>query len=99
MEDAADLAVHRRRRAHHVATECLADRLVAETNTEDRNFSRGCGDKVEADAGLVRCAGSRGEHDRFGLAGQRIGHADLVVAPDLAPRANVAQEMEQVEGE
>ncbi len=34
-----------------------------------------------------------------GCAGERFLDADLVVAPDLAVRANIAQEVEQVEGE
>ena len=34
---AADLAVHRRRRADHLAAECLTDRLMAETDAQHRD--------------------------------------------------------------
>ena len=99
VEDAADLAVHRSGRADDVAAECLADRLMAEADAEDRDFPRGGGDEVQADAGLVRSAWAGGEHDRFRLAREGVGYGELVVAHDLAPGANVAQEVEQVEGE
>ena len=70
-----------------------------ETDAEDRDLAGRSGDQVEADAGLVRRARAGGQHDRLGLARQGISYADLVVAPDLAARADIAQEVEQVEGE
>src|SRR5689334_16369245 len=39
MVDARDLAVHELLRAHHLAAEGLADRLVAEAHAEDRRAS------------------------------------------------------------
>ena len=95
----ADLAVHRGGRADDVAAECLADRLMAEADAEDRDSPRGGGDEVQADAGLVRSAGTGGEHDRFRLAREGVAYGELVVAHDLAPGANVAQEVDEVEGE
>ncbi len=73
VEDAGDLAVHRRGRADHLAAECLADRLMAEADAEDRDFARGGGDQVQADAGLVRRAWAGRQHDRFRLAREGVG--------------------------
>ena len=39
------------------------------------------------------------QHDRLRLARERVRDGELVVAPHLAARADVAQEVEQVEGE
>src|SRR5262245_17445857 len=56
--DLGELAVHLRRRAHHLATERLPDRLVAEADPEHRNGRRGLVDQLEADAGVVGRAGA-----------------------------------------
>ncbi len=81
---ARDLAVHRFRRADDLAAERLADRLVAEADAEQWDLPGGGGDQVEADAGLVRRAGARRQHDRFRLHGQGVLDRQLVIAPDLA---------------
>src|SRR4051812_18577725 len=47
-----ELAVHWHRRAHHVGPERLADRLMAETDPEDRNCRRRLGNEIETDAGF-----------------------------------------------
>ena len=99
MGDRAALAVHRHRRAHHLAAERLADRLVAQTDAHQRYFPRGGGDQGEADPRLVRRAGAGREHDGLGVPGQRVLHGQLVVAHDLARSTDIADEMDEVEGE
>jgi len=58
MRHLGELAVHRRRRAHHVAAEGLADRLQTETDAEQRDRGLSFLDEVETDAGFVRRAGA-----------------------------------------
>src|ERR1035441_3742428 len=89
----------RRRRAHHLAAERLADRLVPEADTEDRNARCGLGDEIEADAGFVRGAGAGRQHDGFRLCGDHVGGRNLVVAVNNDVRPQPAQVMEQVESE
>ena len=57
VRDARNLAVHDLPRAHHLAAEGLADRLVAEAHAEDGNLAREARHGLERDAGLVRRAG------------------------------------------
>ena len=48
----------------------------------------------------VRGAGTGGEEDGFGVAGEGLfGGGELVVADDVAFGAEVAEEVDQVEGE
>src|SRR5664280_2596021 len=96
--DLEHLAV-RRRRAHYLAAERLADRLMPEADTEDRNVRCGLGNQIEADAGFVRGAGAGREHDGFRFGGDHIGGRNLVVAMHDNVRPQPAQVMEQVEGE
>jgi hypothetical protein len=95
----AQLAVHRRRRAHHLAAEVLADRLVAETHTKDRHLAGGRGDRVQADAGAVRVAGAWRNDDALGLERHDFRRSDLVVAAHLDLRPQFPQEVEEVVGE
>jgi hypothetical protein len=54
--DAAGLAMHDRAGAHNLSTECGADGLVPQTNTEDRNFACKIPDHIDADARILRRA-------------------------------------------
>src|SRR3981189_1973709 len=99
MADLGQLAMPRTGRAHDAAPESLADRLMAETDAEDRNAARGLFYQVQADAGLVRGAGAGRQHDRLGTGGEHRVGGDLVVAPDSDLRSQPAQIMDEVEGE
>src|SRR5258705_2880356 len=99
MADLGQLAMHRQGRTHDVAAEGLADRLMAETDAQDRNAAGGLFYQVEADAGLVRGAGAGRQHDRLGLRGEHRVGGRLVVAPDSDLRPQSAQIMDEVEGE
>src|SRR3954468_21136568 len=61
--DARDLAVHEGLRVDHLAAEGLADRLVAEAHTEDRDFPLEALEKRKADTRLVRRARAGRKHD------------------------------------
>ena len=99
MAHLGQLAVHRHRRPHHVAAEHLADRLMAEADAEHRNGRRGLRDEVEADAGLVGGARPRRQHDGVGIGGHDFGGGDLVVAMDGDLGAQLAEIVDEVEGE
>ena len=73
MADRRELAVHRRGRAHHLAAEGIADRLMAEADAEDRDLAGSRGDEIEADAGLFGRARAGGEHNGVGIGGNDGG--------------------------
>ena len=98
--DHGGLAVHQARRADHVAAEHLADRLMAQTDAEQRRLSFGRrADKVHADAGLVRGARTRGQDDSVGFQSHRLFDRDLVVTLDDTMRPKIAQKVDEVVGE
>ena len=99
MGDRRDLAVDGDGRAHHLAAEHLADRLMAEADAEDRDFRAGLADEVEADAGLARRARAGREDDRVGRAIDDVGHARRIVAHDLDLGAERTEIVHQVPGE
>ena len=81
------------------ATERRTDRLVAEADAEHRQLARVLVDDVHHDAGAFRRARARGEQHPGGAEAGDLGHSDLVVAPDLALGAQLAQILHQVEDE
>src|SRR5580704_10369392 len=98
--DAGKLAVHGGGRAHHLAAEHLADRLMAEADAEQRHLRLGRGpDEIHADAGFVGRARTRRQHDAGGPERHRLVDRDLVVAMHDTSRTQVAQEVDEVVGE
>ena len=93
------LAVNGQRRAHHLAAKALPDRLMAKTDAENRHVPGGGGDKIEADARLMRRAGAGRQHDGVGRGGQDFGDAHLVVAAhgDIGPQ--LPEIMHEIKGE
>ena len=92
--------MHQGRRADDLAAEGLADGLMTETDAQQRNaMGSGRRDQVEADAGLVRVAGPRRQHDGLRRGGQNLIDGDLVVPVDAGLRPKLAQEMDEVVGE
>src|SRR5947209_1957945 len=99
MTDGGALAVHRDGRARDRAAIGLANRLVAETDAEDRNLSSDIVDEVEANAGLMRGAWPGRKHDRIRPRRQHVGDAHLVVTVHIDTRALSPEIMHEVEGE
>src|SRR4029077_14785867 len=93
-----ELAMHQGWRPHHAAAIDLADGLVAETDAEDRHLWPGAGDQLKADAGPIRVARARRQHDGLRRLGQHLIHGDLVVAVDTRRRAQFPKEMNEVVG-
>src|SRR5271154_425836 len=99
MRNARDLAVHRRWRAHDVAAESLPNRLMPETYAKHRRRFAGRADEVEAHARLVGRARPGRKHDRVRFRGERVRDCDLIVAPHGHFGAQLAEVMDEVEGE
>ena len=98
--DARQLAVHGHGRAHDLAAEHLADRLMAEADAEQRHLRLGRRlDQVHADAGFVGRARAGRQHDACGLQRHRLVDRDLVVAMHGAARPEIAQKVDEVVGE
>ena len=95
----AQLAVHRLRRADDPATISLPDRLMAQAHPQNRDPAIGLANQIETDPGLVGVAGPRRQHDGLRAHGQRVAHADAVIALDTHLRAQFPQIVEQVVGE
>jgi hypothetical protein len=70
---------------------------LPETDAQDRHLARRGGDEVEADAGLVRRAGARRQHDGLGPAVHHRRRRQRIVTPHLAGGAEVAEELHEVE--
>src|SRR5262245_37229724 len=97
--DLRQFAMNRHRRPHDLAAEGLADRLMTQAHPEDRDARRGGRDQIETDAGFVRRARARREHDGLGLdANHRCGR-HLVVTMHLGLSPELTEVVHEVEGE
>ena len=83
MRDERSLAMHQPA-AHDLSAEMLADRLVPQAHAQQRQARIGAGrNQIEADAGLVRCAGAGRKNDSRRVQGKRLVHTEHVIASDL----------------
>ena len=96
--DGAGLAVHQVRSAHDVAAKSRADGLMSQADAENRNFAGEVPDQIDADAGVLRRARTRRDHDALRLHGLDLGNCDLVVAANLDLRAQFPEVLNQVVG-
>ena len=74
--------MHRLGRAHDLAAERFADRLVAKADAEDGNLAGSGLDEIKANAGFFRRTGTGREHNCIGIRGEHGGACDLVIAVD-----------------
>ena len=95
----AGLAVHQSFGADHLPTESLADRLMSEADTEDRNFAGKVADQFDADPGVLRRARARGNDDALGIETRYLVHAEFVVPPYFDASAQFAEVLDEVVGE
>ena len=91
--------MHQALGADDVAAEGLADRLVAEAHAQDRQIGRGGRDQLQADAGLIRRAGTGREQHRFGLEGEGLGGGERIVADHARLGPQLVQIVDEVVGE
>jgi len=94
----AQLAVHDRRRAHHAATVCLADGLVPEAHPRMGMPAPGCG-SAPRDPRSAGVLGPWRDHHRRRPALADVGHRGGVIAHHHAARPQLAQPLDQIEGE
>src|SRR6202044_3824248 len=99
VRNARHLAVHRRWRPNNVAAKRLPDRLMTEADPEYRRRFAAHANEVETDAGFVRRARAGRENNGVRLVAERVRDRDLIVAPHRHVRAQLAQVMDEVEGE
>lgn len=74
--------MHGNRSAHHPAAKSLSHGLVTEAHAKGGNHGGDISDKRQADACLVRGAGSRGEHNGLRIHPDHLIHRDHVIAMD-----------------
>src|SRR4051794_17497654 len=91
--------MHRYWRPHDLAAQYLANCLMAEANAKRRNGRRRLADELKANAGVIRCARTRREHDCLGISGHHVISADLIIAMNDDGCAQSAEVVEQVESE
>ena len=94
-----DLAVHGKRRAHHPSAEDLTDRLMAEADAEYGLRRARRAHQIQADARFVGRARAGREHQRIWLFSDRLVDRNFVVAPNLHVGAELADIVDEVEGE
>src|ERR1700675_1370998 len=103
MLNLARFAVHQVLRAHPLAAEGCADRLVSEADSEQRHISPALAckmqDQVDADAGFLRGAGSGRKHDAFGVHRLNLSYGHFVVAANLYLGAQFAKVLDEVVSE
>src|SRR2546429_5601493 len=99
--DLTGFAVHQVLRAHYLASEGSADRLVSEADSEQRHVSlaREMADQFDADAGFLRSTGSGRKHDAFGVHRLDLSHGDFVVAANFYLGAQFAKVLDEVVSE
>src|SRR6266849_667634 len=83
MLDLADFSMHEPRCPHHVSPEGRSQRLMPQTNSQNRQLPGKIPDQFNADAGLLRCARTRRDKNVMGLHRPDLFRSDLIVAPDL----------------
>lgn len=81
--DSAGFAVHQRRSAYHIASERVANGLMTEANSKDRDFPRELADDVDANTRILGFAGAGRDHDPLRLSVRDFVDGNLVVAPNL----------------
>ena len=96
--DRAGFSVHQSFCAYHFSAKSRADRLMAETDSEQRNLAGKVADQFNADAGILRSARSGRNHDPFRPHRFNLVNADLVIAPNLNLSAQFAQVLTKVVG-
>src|SRR5262245_58737934 len=95
--DGTGLPVQQLRRAAHGGAKGHGDRLVTEAHTEDGDVAATLLNQRDADARLLRHARSWGE--QYAVVRPAVRGRHLVVAPDLAVRAELTEILDQVENE
>src|SRR5450432_942313 len=99
MVHAGNLAVHLGGRTYHLAAESFANRLQAETDTENRHLASTFLHKVDDNPGIGRYSGPGRNHDGFRFCRHDLAYGDLVIAMHDSLCTKIAQIVIEVPGE
>ncbi|MNQ80552.1 hypothetical protein D3C85_955370 [compost metagenome] len=94
----AGLAVHHLAGAHHIAAERLADRLMAQAYTENRQLAGEVLDCLNGNTGLGGCARAWRYHDTLGVEGFDFSYGQFVVADHFDVRTQLTKVLNDVVG-
>ena len=91
--------MHEALRTHDLPAERLAERLMAQTHAEDRQFVHEVADHRNAHARIGRRSRSRGDDDPARAEALDLLDRHLVVATHLRHRSQLSHILDQVVGE
>jgi len=90
--------VHDLASTHYIATEGLADALMAKANAEDRQLAGEMANQFQRDARLVGRAGAWRDDDALRVQGLDLGNAEFIVAHDSDIGTELAEVLHHVVG-
>ncbi len=99
MDDAGGLAVHQARSAAHLAAEDRAQALMAQADSQHRDFAVEVFDRLGGDAVILDgFAGAGGDDQVIRFEGDQFVERDLVIAEDFDVCAQFAEVLDEVVG-
>src|SRR5689334_1894985 len=96
MLDLAGFTVHKLFGPYNISAERRPNRLVSQTNTQNRLLAGKMLDQINADPGHLRRTWAGRDKNMAGLHGLHVQWSDLIVAPDLNLLAELSQILDQV---
>ena len=84
--------------ADHIAAKGLADGLMAQADTQNRQFAGEVLDHFDRDAGFGRGARTGGDHDALRVEGFDLGDGEFIVAHDFDLGAQLTKVLHNVVG-
>src|SRR6266436_8224007 len=95
----AGLAVEKFRSANDFASERRTNGLMAQADTENREFPSQAANQIDANSGILGRAWPGRNHDALRLAARDFLYGDFVVAMHLDVATQLAEILRQVVGE
>jgi hypothetical protein len=90
--------MHEPASAHDISAKNMADALMAEANTQDRNALTKGANHVTADASFLWRARAWGDTNVIGPLFSDLFQSDLIIPMDLHLRAHLAKVLDEVVG-
>jgi hypothetical protein len=90
--------MHEPASAHDISAKNMADALMAEANTQDRNALTKGANHVTADASFLWRAWAWGDTNVIGPLFSDLFQSDLIIPMDLHLRAHLAKVLDEVVG-
>src|SRR6478736_8238883 len=96
--DFAGFTMHELFGPYNISAERRTNRLMSQTNTQNRTLAGKMPDQINTDAGHLRRAWAGRNKNMAGLHGLHVQWRDLIVTPDLNFLAELSQILDQVVG-